>query len=300
MSEPSGFKSGYIAILGAPNVGKSTLLNALVGQKVAIVSSKPQTTRQKILGILNQAEGQLLFLDTPGLHQTSKRLNELMVEEANRALGEADLIYYVVEAGLPKESDLFFVRKIEEARKKYFLIINKVDQIQKLQLLPCIEAWKNKVHPEEIFLLSALKAHGVLDLIKPSLKYLPEGPVYYPADQVTDRDMRFLCAEIIREKLFEATHQEIPYSLAVVIEEYKEEEKIDRISATIYVEKDSQKPIVVGKKGAMLKRIGQAAREEIEDLNQKKVFLTLFVKVVKDWTKQESYLKELGYTNRTV
>ncbi len=291
----SAFKSGYIAILGAPNVGKSTLLNALLGQKIAIVSSKPQTTRQKLLGILNQEEGQLLFLDTPGLHQTSKRLNELMVEEANRALAEADLIYYVVEPSLPKESDLFFIRKIEEAQKKYFLILNKVDQVPKLQLLPCIEAWKNKAHPEEIFLISALKAQGVQDLIKPSLKYLPEGPVYYPADQVTDRDMRYLCSEIIREKLFQATHQEIPYSLAVVIDEYQEEEKIDRISATIYVEKDSQKPIVVGKKGAVLKKVGQQAREEIEGLSQKKVFLTLFVKVVKDWTKQESHLKELGF-----
>jgi len=292
------FKSGYIAILGAPNVGKSTLLNSLLGEKLAIVSEKPQTTRHKLLGILNVKDGQLLFLDTPGLHKSEKRLNVYMVEEALGTIEDADLIFFVVEPFRdPSPEELQFLQKIEEKEKPYFLIINKVDQVAKLTLLPLIQTWKDVSKAKDIFLTSAVRSDGVPDLVKKALHYLPEGPAYYPTDQLTDRDMRHLASEIIREKLFQLTHQEIPYSLEVVIDEFVEEKDrtLDRISATIYVEKDSQKPIVIGRGGEMLKKVGELARREIEQLTSRQAFLTLFVKVVKDWTKKESTLRELGY-----
>ncbi len=289
------FKSGYIAILGAPNAGKSTLLNAVLGAKLSIVCDKPQTTRQKFLGIVHHKEGQLLFLDTPGLHQAHKRLNQLMVDEAKSAIDDADLIYYMVDPKAPTQADWGFIQEIEAKNKNYFLLINKIDKVNKLDLLPFIDAWRRKTKAKEIFLISALGSDGIQEIINQSLQYLPEGPAYFPEDQMTNRDMRYLASEIIREKLFNLTSDEIPYSLAVMIEEYKEEANINRISATIFVEKDSQKPIVVGKGGAVLKKVGQAAREELEKLCEKKVFLSLFVKVVKDWTKQESVLKDLGY-----
>jgi GTPase len=292
------FKSGYIAILGAPNVGKSTLLNALLGEKLAIVSDKPQTTRHRLLGIHHRKEGQLLFLDTPGLHKSDKPLNVRMLEEAMGTLAEADLVFFVVEPFRgPSEEEREFLRKMEEEGKPYFLIINKVDRVAKPSLLPILEAWKECSKPREFFLVSAATGDGVPDLVEKALEILPEGPAYYPEDELTDRDMRHLAAERVREKLFQLTHQEIPYSLEVVIDEYKEEENppLDRISATIYVEKESQKPIVIGKGGAMLKKVGQLAREEIEQMTGRKAFLTLFVKVVKDWTKKDHVLRELGY-----
>ncbi|MBF0492567.1 MAG: GTPase Era [Deltaproteobacteria bacterium] len=289
------FKSGYIAILGAPNVGKSTLLNALLGAKLSIVCDKPQTTRQKFLGIVHHKEGQLLFLDTPGLHQAHKRLNQLMVDAAKSAIEEADLIYYMVDPKAPTQADFGFIQEIEAKNKNYFLLINKIDKTDKLDLLPFVDAWRKKCKAKEIFLISALGSDGIQEILNQSPQYLPEGPAYFPEDQITNRDMRYLASEIIREKLFHLTSDEIPYSLAVVIEEYKEETKINRIAATIFVEKESQKPIVVGRGGAVLKKVGQAAREELEKLCDKKVFLSLFVKVVKDWTKKESVLKELGY-----
>ncbi len=292
------FKSGYIAILGAPNVGKSTLLNAILGQKLAIVSPKPQTTRHKLLGIYHTKEGQLLFLDTPGLHQSQKLLNIFMMDEALSSLEDADLVFFVVEAFKnPTEEEKEFLKKVESKNKPYFLIINKIDQVPKPDLLPLLQAWQDCAHSKEYFLISATLKDGLSGLAQKALSYLPEGPVYYPEDQLTDRDMRYLVTEIIREKLFQQTHQEIPYSVAVVIDEYQEQKTppLDRISATIYVEKDSQKPIVIGKGGSMLKKVGEQARKEIEEMSGRKVFLTLFVKVVKDWTKREQVLKELGY-----
>lgn len=289
------FKSGYIAILGKPNVGKSTLLNAILGEKLSIVSAKPQTTRQKFLGICNTSKGQLLFLDTPGLHKPHKALNELMVEEAESSVEEADVIYYVTEPKKPDASDLEFFKLLQRKKLPCFLVINKVDQIEKGQILPLVNEWKEAFDWKEFFFVSALRDDGVQDLIEKTLDYMSEGPAYYPTDELTNRDMRYMVSELIREKLFELTHEEIPYSIAVVIDEYKEEPKLDRISATIYVEKDSQKPIVIGKGGSMLKKVGEQARKEIETLAGKKVFLTLFVKVVKDWTKSDFHLGELGY-----
>lgn len=291
----TSFKSGYIAILGKPNVGKSTLLNALLGEKLSIVSAKPQTTRQKFLGICNTSKGQLLFLDTPGLHKPHKALNELMVEEAHSSINEANIIYYVTSPQKPDAADLEIFKLFQKHSVPCFLVINKVDLVDKQNLLPLIEAWKNAFDWKEYFMISALREDGVEDLLEKTIQALPEGPVYYPQDELTNRDMRYLVSEMIREKLFDLTHEEIPYSIAVVIDEYKEEEKIDRISATIYVEKESQKPIVIGKGGSLLKKVGEQARKEIEKLSGKKVFLTLFVKVVKDWTKSDFQLQELGY-----
>ncbi len=289
------FKSGYIAILGKPNVGKSTLLNAILGEKLSIVSSKPQTTRQKFLGIYNTPEGQLLFLDTPGLHKPHKALNALMVEEAESSVEGADIIYYVTEAKKPDAADLEIFKLFEKRDVPCFLIFNKVDKVVKDELLPLVGEWQAAFAWKEFFFISAIRDDGVNGLLTKTLEYMPEGPTYYPTDELTNRDMRYMVSEIIREKLFELTHEEIPYSIAVVIDEYKEEEKLDRISATIYVEKDSQKPIVIGKGGSMLKKVGEQARKEIENLAAKKVFLTLFVKVVKDWTKSDFHLGELGY-----
>ncbi len=277
-------------------MGKSTLLNAILGEKLSIVSSKPQTTRQKFLGICNTSKGQLLFLDTPGLHKPHKALNEHMVEEAESSVEDADLIYYVTDPRKPDAADSEIFQLLKKSKKPGFLIINKVDQSAKESLLPLLDIWKDVFPWKEIFLVSALREDGVEDLIEKTLDYLPEGPAYYPQDELTNRDMRYLVSELIREKLFELTHEEIPYSIAVVIDEFKEEAKIDRISATIYVEKDSQKPIVIGKGGSMLKKVGEQARKEIEKLSGKKAFLTLFVKVVKDWTKSDFHLQELGYS----
>ncbi|MFO1519031.1 MAG: GTPase Era [bacterium] len=293
-----GFKSGYIAILGAPNVGKSTLLNALLGEKLAIVSEKPQTTRHRLLGILNVKGGQLLFLDTPGLHRSEKPLNVYMVEEALGTLDDADLVFFLVDPQRePTREEEAFLQQVEEKEKPYFLIINKIDQVPKPKLLPHLKAWQKVSNPREFFLVSAKEGDGVKDLIQKALRFLPEGPAYYPEDQLTDRDLRHLSAESIREKLFQLTRQEIPYSLEVVIDEFVEEKdrELDRITATIYVEKDSQKPIVIGKGGSMLKKVGELSRQEIETLTGRKVFLTLFVKVVKDWTKKDPILRELGY-----
>ncbi len=260
------------------------------------VSDKPQTTREKILGIFNTKEGQLLFLDTPGLHTPHKPLNDFMVAEAKSTIADADLIFYLVEPTVKvSELDLKFVREIEENNKSFFIVINKVDQVAKLDLLPIVKFWQEHSKAKEFFLISAEKKDGIETLIQKSLDYLPEGSAFYPDDQLTDRNLRYLASEIIREKLFKLTHQEVPYSVAVVIDEFKEEPKIDRISATIYVEKDSQKPIVIGKAGSMLKKVGQEARIEIENLTGKKAFLKIFVKVVKDWTKSEHVLKDLGY-----
>ncbi len=299
MKKNTSFKSGYIAILGLPNVGKSTLLNAILGEKISIVSSKPQTTRHKILGIHNTPKAQLLFLDTAGLHSSDKILNYRIVQEALGTLEDADLVYFVTEPfrQSPSEDEMKYLSEIEKRGTPYFLIFNKIDQVPKPKLLPVVEAWQKKSHPKEIFFTAASLQDGIADLVEHSIPFLPEGPAYYPDEQLTDRDLRYLSSEIIREKLFELTHQEIPYSTAVVIDEFIEEtdRPLDRISATIYVEKDSQKPIVIGKGGVLLKKIGQFSRIEIEKLTGRKVFLTLFVKVVKDWTRKEGILKDLGF-----
>ncbi len=288
------FKSGFISIIGRPNVGKSTLLNALLGEKIAIISDKPQTTRNKILGIVNHPGAQMVFLDTPGIHKPMHRMNEFMVQTALRTYNEVDVILMLVEATeLPGAGDRFIIETLAKVKTPVFLLINKVDLIKKDGLLPLMQEYSRLYNFTEIIPVSALKNDlgGLLDTI---LKRLPQGPQYFPDDQLTDQPERFIVSEIIREKIFELTKEEIPYATAVIIEEMKEEPDITRIHAAIIVERDSQKGILIGKGGSMLKKIGTLARLDAEKLLGAKIFLKLYVKVKKGWREDEHMLKNIG------
>lgn len=289
------FHSGYVAIVGAPNVGKSTLLNALLGEKLSIVTDKPQTTRHRILGILNRKGAQILFLDTPGIHSSEKLLNEKIVETALQAMGDADVVLHLIP---PKarfsDHDRQIARHAKDTGKPYLVLINKIDQVGKESLLPLIQKVQEELAPEEIVPISALKCDGLSRVVDLLVARLPEGPAYFPEDQYTEHDLRFLSAEIVREKVMQLLYQELPYSVATQVEEFKEDEDIPRIHVAIIVEKDSQKGIVIGNKGAMIKKIGQMARKDIEEMVGRQVYLELFVKVVENWSKSERRLKELG------
>ena len=300
------FKSGFVAIIGRPNVGKSTLLNAILGEKIAIVSEKPQTTRNRIRGIKNTENCQIIFLDTPGIHEAKGYLNEFMVKEALSALEDVDVIIYLVEAIKKIKDEEFIIQNLKKVKCPVILGINKVDIVRKDNILPLIDEYSKAFPFKEIIPLSAMKGVGIDELLKIVIELLPEGPKYFPEDILTDQAERFIVAEIIREKVFELTRQEIPYSTAVVVEKFKENPKkkpvpagikqgIVSISATINVERDSQKGIIIGKGGTMLKEIGTRARMDIERLLGTKVFLELFVRVQKDWTKDKRALKEFGY-----
>lgn len=297
--EVKDFKSGYVAIIGAPNVGKSTLLNRFLGQKTAIVSPRPQTTRNRILGILTQPEYQIIFLDTPGIHKAKNVLGEFMVKAAVDTLREVDVVLLTVDAGLhPFGNDTALViEKLHNIPTPVILAINKIDLIKKETLLPLIAQYKDIYDFKAIIPISALTGEGVDVLLANILSHIPAGVPYYPSDMITDQPERFVAAEIIREKIFLLTGQEIPYATAVIIDEFKEnaEKQIISISATIYVEKDSQKGIVIGKGGSLLKKIGEAARKEIEVMAGAKVFLRLWVKVRKGWVKNPEIMKQLGY-----
>ena len=294
MTASKNFKSGFISIIGRPNVGKSTLLNALLGQKIAIISDKPQTTRNKILGIVNHPGAQMVFLDTPGIHKPMHRMNEFMVQTALRTYNEVDVILMLVEATeQPGGGDRFIIETLTKVKTPVFLLINKVDLIKKDGLLPLMQEYSKLYSFTEIIPVSALKNDlgGLLDAI---LRRLPQGPQYFPDDQLTDQPERFVVAEIIREKVFELTKEEIPYSTAVIIEEMKEEPDITRIHAAIIVERDSQKGILIGKGGSMLKKIGTLARLDAEKLLGAKIFLKLYVKVKKGWREDDHMLKNIG------
>jgi GTP-binding protein Era len=294
MPEEKDFRSGFIAIVGRPNVGKSTLLNSLLGEKISIISDKPQTTRNRIRGILTLPGSQMVFIDTPGIHKPLHRMNEIMVHAAIRTFDEVDVILLLVEATeKPGAGDKFVIDALAKVKTPVFLLINKVDLVAKERLLPLIAEY-SALHPfAEIIPVSALKNDlgGLVDAI---LKRLPEGPKYFPDDQLSDQPERFIVAEIIREKVFELTKEEIPYSTAVVIEEMKEEPAITRINAVIYVDRDSQKGILIGKGGAMLKKIGTLARQDAEKLLGVKVFLQVWVKVKKGWREDDRMLKNIG------
>ena len=298
------FKSGFIAIIGRPNVGKSTLLNAIVGERIAITTHKPQTTRNRIMGIRNLGapqSGQLIFLDTPGIHRASTPLNRAMVDAATGTFGSVDLVLLLVEAGAaPHPDDRFIIDSLKDSRLPVFLIINKIDLVDKRLLLPLIDTFRDLYPFREIIPLSALKGDGVDGLIGAVWSLLPEGPQYFPEEMMTDRSERFIAGEMIREQITCRTHQEIPYATAVVVDSFKEDEAngIIRISATIHVAKDSQKGIIIGKKGAMVKEIGTRARREMERFFSAKIHLELFVRVTKDWTTDERMLKEFGYRDR--
>ncbi|VAV84126.1 GTP-binding protein Era [hydrothermal vent metagenome] len=290
------FKSGFIAIVGRPNVGKSTLLNAILGEKIVIVSSKPQTTRNAVRGVKNLSDAQMVFVDTPGIHRGRGRMSEFMVGEALSSLGEVDVVLYMVDASRKVgEEEAFIMDKLRSVKAPVVLAINKVDTVAKESLLPLIAKLSKRLEFVDIIPISARREDGTEKLLEILKGLLPEGPEYYPKDMVTDQSERFLVGELVREKVFELTKEEIPYSVAVEIEEFKEKSDIVRIGAVINVERDSQKGIVIGKGGGMLKQIGSEARVDIEKLLQKKIFLKLFVRVTRDWSKKDRDLKEFGY-----
>ncbi|HMK56716.1 MAG TPA: GTPase Era [Dissulfurispiraceae bacterium] len=290
------FRSGYVLIVGRPNVGKSTLLNAIVGEKIAIVTPKPQTTRNRITGIKTLPGAQIIFMDTPGIHKPQQRLGEEMNRLAYESLEEVDIILFMVAPEPPGKGDLFVLEKIRQSGKPIFLLVNKVDTVKKPELLPVIDAYR-RLHPfAEIMPVSALRTDG-LDMLAGTIeKYLPEGPRLYPDDMVTDQMERFMVSEIIREKVIEATREEVPYSSAVEVEEWTErEEGVVFIRANIYIERDGQKGIIIGRHGSRLKSIGSQARLDIEGLLGTRVYLELWVKVRKDWRSDEGTLRELGF-----
>ncbi len=291
------FRSGFVAIVGRPNVGKSTLMNQLLGEKVAIVTPKPQTTRNQIRGIRTAPGSQVIFLDTPGIHRARSLINRRMVEVAESTLREVDLTLWLVDAtkGLVGE-DEDIARLLEESGKAALVLLNKIDLVSKSKLLPLID-WISSFFPgREIVPISALKGENLPLLVDLILKSLPEGPRYYPGDEVTDQTERFIAAEMIREKIFLLTREEIPYGVAVVIEEFSEKPEKDLvvIKAAIHSEREAHKPILIGKKGAMLKKIGSQARKELEGLLGCKVYLELFVKVDRGWTQDPNAMKEFG------
>ncbi|SDP18410.1 GTPase Era [Desulforhopalus singaporensis] len=295
-------KSGIVAIVGPPNAGKSTLLNCLLGQKISIVSPKPQTTRNRIVGIVNDSEYQVVFLDTPGLHKAREPLNIEMVRVALESLAEVDLVLFLVDISLPLPEKIQQKRneEVSEYLKKVespaIMVLNKVDQIDRKKVLPFIDAYAKLFPFQAVVPISALTGDGVDVLLDEIVTRLPLGPRYFPEDIPTDASERFLCGEIIREKVFLLTGQEIPYSTAVLIESFKEDtdKKLVTIHAAVVLEKNSQKGIVIGKGGKKLKSIGIAARKDIEALIGTKVLLKLWVKVKKNWSQDERFLKELG------
>ncbi|MBI2413942.1 MAG: GTPase Era [Deltaproteobacteria bacterium] len=291
------FRSGFVSIIGRPNAGKSTLLNSILGEKVSIVSSKPQTTRNVIRGIKNFTECQIVFLDTPGIHKGRGLLNEFMVKAALQSLRDVDAVIYLVEAGRISGDDRFIIEGLKKLDCPVILGINKIDTIDKREALPLIDTFSKLFTFKDIVPISALKGDGVDILLEIVSGLLPEGPKYFPDDILTDQPERFVVAEIVREKVFRFTHEEVPYSTAVAVERFEEKKggSLVSISATITVERDSQKAIVIGKKGEMLKKIGTAAREDIEKLLGARVFLELFVRVQEEWTKKPGALKEFGY-----
>lgn len=293
-------KTGTVTIVGRPNVGKSTLLNALLKEKIAIVSDKPQTTRTRILGVVHRPDAQILVLDTPGLHKPQYKLNRRMVRATLETLGEADVIYVMVEATSPPgPGDRFVIEQVREVVKdggpKAFLLINKVDAVNKARVLPLIDVYRTMLDWTEIIPLSASTGINVDRLLDLTVKLLPEGQAPYGEDFLTDQPMRTLAAELIREKILQQTREEVPYSVAVAIDRFEETGKLAKIAASILVEKDSQKAIVVGKGGQRLKEIGTAARLDMERLFGMKVFLELWVKVREGWREDEQVLTELGY-----
>lgn len=296
------FRSGFVSIIGRPNAGKSTLLNALVGEKVAIVTQKPQTTRTRIQGILNltprpgRPAAQIVFIDTPGVHRPDSRLNRKMLQEIHAALESRDLILLVVDAaedfGL---GDRHVMELVKRSGGRAFLLLNKIDKLPKDRLLPLIEHYRKLHDFAEIIPISATKKQGLDLLLERITAVLPEGPRYFPEEQFTDQPERFIASEIIREKVLIKTSKELPYATAVVVEQFEETEKLTRIAAIIYCEREGQKAILIGKGGQKLKEIGTAARLELERLLGRKIFLELFVKVKPGWRQSQAFLEELDW-----
>lgn len=298
VNEQMVHKSGFVNIVGNPNVGKSTLMNALVGERLSIITSKAQTTRHRILGIVNGEDFQMVYSDTPGVLSPNYRLQEKMLEFSRSALVDADVLLYVTEPQDTADRNADFLEKVKRmaaAGTRVFLIINKIDLTTQETLESLVAFWQAQLPESTVFPISAQERFGVAQLFDAIKEALPVGPPFFPKDQLTDKPARFFVDEIIREKILLNYDKEIPYSVEVEVESFKEEEKIIRIDAVIYCERDSQKGILIGKAGAALKRVGSQARKDIEEFFQKPVFLQLFVKVDKDWRSNTSRLKHYGY-----
>ena len=298
----NNFRSGIVALIGPPNAGKSTLLNQIIGEKVAIVSPKPQTTRNQITGILTRENVQIVFLDTPGVHQRKGKLNSLLLKAAWDGLVAADVIVLLLDGYLysqkPQvmERDLgVLANRLKKVKNPLFIAVNKVDRVKDKKILLPLSERLNELFPDvEIFFISALNRYGIEELLNKIVPALPYGPPLYPEDQISTLPLRFMVAEIIREKLFLCLHKELPYNLAVQVEQWEESETLAKIMATIYVSRSSHKPIVIGHKGQLLKKIGQQSRLEIEEIVGKKVYLELWVKIKPKWTENTSFLLSLG------
>ncbi len=295
-SEKKEFRSGFVAVVGRPNAGKSTLVNRLVGQKIAIVTSKPQTTRNRIQRIVTKPQGQIVFIDTPGLHEADSALGRQMMQEVAAALEGIDVLLLMVDASsMHPHADDLLLQKAKRFRGRTILALNKVDRLPRPKLLPLIESFSKAFEFSAIVPISALKGDGCDGLLDEILKQLPEGEAYFPEDQVTDQPERFLAAEIIREKAIQLMYHEVPYALAVVVEKYEEKPRLLRIEAVMNVERDSQKKILIGHKGEMLKKIGTEARKELEAILGSKIYLGLFVKVAPDWRENPQKVRELDW-----
>lgn len=289
-------KSGFVNIVGNPNVGKSTLMNSLVGERLSIITSKAQTTRHRIMGIVNGEDFQIVYSDTPGVLKPNYKLQESMLKFSTGALSDADVILYVTDTVEKMDKNRDFIEKVKKQSAPVLLIINKIDISNPEALDALVEKWREELPVAEIFPVSALVKFNMQSVIDRIVALLPEGEPYFPKDTLTDKSMRFFASEIIREKILLHYQKEIPYSVEVVIENYEEGKKLDKISAVINVARESQKGIIIGHKGSMLKRIGTEARKELEEFLGKKVFLEIFVKVNEDWRDNEKSLRQYGYT----
>ena len=287
-------KAGFVSIIGKPNAGKSTLMNALVGEKMSIITPKAQTTRHRILGIVNTDDYQIVFSDTPGIIKPHYALQETMMHQVNGSLVDADLVLLVTDINEKyDESDV--LEKLQGSLAPLCVIINKIDKSDEETVKQKVDYWQEKLKPQAIFAVSALKDHNVLAVMNFVIEHLPEHPAYYEKDFLTDRNDRFFASEIIREKIFKIYEKEIPYSTEVIITAFKEGDELYRISSEIIVERDSQKNILIGKGGETLKKVGTYARKDMEEFFQKKVFLEMFIKVIPDWRSKKNYLKKFGY-----
>lgn len=287
-------KAGFVSIIGKPNAGKSTLMNALVGEKMSIITSKAQTTRHRIMGIVNDDDHQIIFSDTPGVITPNYSLQESMMNFVQGSLIDADVILFVTDIHEKfDESDV--VEKLRKTSSPIAVLINKIDKSSEEEVRSKIAFWQEKLNPDAIFAISALLNHGVTGIMEYIKEKLPIHPPYYEKDELTDKSMRFFVSEMIREKIFKLYDKEIPYSTEIVVTSYKEEDTITRIAAEIIVERDSQKNILIGKSGSMIKKVGTYARQDIEAFIDGKVFLELFVKVIPDWRRKKNYLKKFGY-----
>jgi GTP-binding protein Era len=295
MNDSTGHRAGFVNIIGKPNVGKSTLMNSMLGEKLSIITSRAQTTRHRIHGIVNEPGYQIVFSDTPGILDPSYKLQESMLKAARSALVDADIILYMTETGEDPDPDHSFIKKIARSKVPVLLLINKIDLSNQVEVEQCVDRWKKTLPKAEIIAISALENFNTGQVFRRILHYLPESPPYYPKDAFTDKSERFLAGEIIREKILLHYKQEIPYAVEIEIESFKEEPELIRISAVIFVEKESQKGILIGSEGKALKKVGSEARLDMEDFFGNKIFLQMRVKVKKDWRNNERHIRNFGY-----